>query len=355
MHDDLAKAVAVLGAKIPAIARAAERTQSSLERFKSIVLELLEKSNLKEVLGGDIVLLGSIARQEMTQESDCDYIVLQNGCLPHVSRKLLEIGELARKQMQFSPPGRQGVFGDIVIAGSLYERIGLETDTNQNLTHRTLLLTESRSVLSGPANKTYDTVVANILTRYCADYSPPERKEDSPAMVPRYLVNDLVRFWRTMAVDFAAKRWRSSVDESLLRLIKLRTTRKILFAGPLCSLLLVPNRTKVVKELSEYLRVWLGKPPLVQLASIACDECFTLSDQTKKALKGILEAYDRLLSLFDERGVRHAIEDRAGAAQIFQKTTQECKEIGETIQKNLELLFFDEPAFKDVFRKYSVF
>ena len=111
-------------------------------------MELLEKSNLKEVLDTDLVILGSIARQETTLESDCDYIVLQNGCLPHVSRKLLEIGDLARRGAQFSPPGRQGVFGDVVIAGSLYERIGLETDTNQNLTHRMLLLTESRSVLS---------------------------------------------------------------------------------------------------------------------------------------------------------------------------------------------------------------
>lgn len=126
-------------------------------------------------------------------------------------------------------PGRQGVFGDVVIAVSLYERIGLESDTNQNLTHRMLMLTESKSILSEP---TYSNVIGHILTRYCADYVPPERKAGSPAMVPRHLLNDLIRFWRTMAVDFGAKRWRSSKDETSLRLIKLRTTRKILFAGP---------------------------------------------------------------------------------------------------------------------------
>jgi len=355
MHEDLSKAAKALGAVIPNIAHAADQTRQDLEAFKSVVLHDLQQSNITNPNGADLVLVGSIARQETTRGSDCDYMVLQNGCLPHVSRKLLQIGNHARIEVGYGAPGQQGVFGDIVVAGSLYERIGLEADTNQNLTHRMLLLTESTSLLSSATNDTYNKTIENILTRYCSDYSPPQRQEDSPAKVPRYFVNDLIRFWRTMAVDFGAKRWRSSVDQSFFRLIKLRTSRKILFAGPLCSLLLVPNRTKVVKELPQYLRQWLSKPPLAQLASIASDERMLLSNPTKEALKSILEDYDKLLSFFDRSGVRTALQDPTKATPFFKQIAKECQEIADNIEENLERIFFDDPVFKYPFRKYSVF
>jgi hypothetical protein len=115
-----------------------------------------------------------------------------------------------------------------VIAANLYESIGLDIDTNANMTRRLLLLTESKSVLS---EETYNSVVDNILLRYCSDYLPPIREQGSHAKTPRYLLNDLVRLWRTIAVDFGTKRWRTIKDDSHLRLVKLRITRKILFAG----------------------------------------------------------------------------------------------------------------------------
>src|SRR5687768_4686283 len=211
------------------------------------------------------------------------------------------------------------------------ERIGLESDTNQNLTHRILLLTESKSVLS---NSTYDNVIGHVLTRYCADYLPPQREAGGPAKVPRHLVNDLVRFWRTMAVDYGAKRWRTSKDDTSLRLIKLRTTRKILFAGPLCSLLLLPDRIKHASELSTYLRLWLSKPPLAQLASIASDDVIKLTATSMGALKGILTAYDRLLAILSERGTRKAFTDPDKAGR---PTVQKCSDIADEIERGLEL------------------
>lgn len=269
MLDELSKAAQSLELDLSNLATAATNTEKEVVRFKDLVSEYWTGPPPQEISDVDLVLLGSLARQEVTGESDCDYVVLQNGCTPDTSQSLLLIAERVRNKFQYAAPGRQAVFGDIVIAGSLYERIGLESDTNQNLTHRMLLLTESISVFSSSA---HDEVINNILRRYCADYLPPRRAEGHRAMVPRHFVNDLVRFWRTMAVDFGAKRWRSIQDDSNLRLIKLRTTRKILFAGPLCSLLLVPERIQRANELPQYLRDWLKKPPLAQLASLASDD-----------------------------------------------------------------------------------
>lgn len=353
MLDELSKAAQSLGLDLRNLEAAATNAEKDVAKFKALVSEYWPGAPPQnEIDDVDLVLLGSLARQEVTGESDCDYVVLQNGCIPDTSQSLLLIGERVRNELGYAAPGRQAVFGDIVIAGSLYERIGLESDTNQNLTHRMLLLTESISVFSQSA---HDAVIDNILRRYCADYSPPRREAGHKAMVPRHFVNDLVRFWRTMAVDFGAKRWRSIKDDSHLRLIKLRTTRKILFAGPLCTLLLVPERTKTADELPEYLRQWLRKPPLAQLASLASDGTVKLSPDSSKALGQVLVAYDSLLGLFNERGTREALKNPASAGQVFKDADKKCHEIAETIQSGLETIFFDDPVFKSSFRKYSVF
>src|ERR1700752_3241483 len=213
MFDELSKAAQSLELDLSNLKTAAANTEKEVSKFKALVSEYWTGPSHEEVSNVDLVLLGSLARQEVTGESDCDYVVLQNGCTPDTSQALLLIAEEVRSELGYAPPGRQAVFGDIVIAGSLYERIGLESDTNQNLTHRMLLLTESISVFS---SSTHDQVINNILRRYCADYLPPRREEGHQAMVPRHFVNDLVRFWRTMAVDFGAKRWRSIKDDSHL-------------------------------------------------------------------------------------------------------------------------------------------
>jgi hypothetical protein len=358
MHNDLARAAENLQVELPSLAAASKKAEDDVRRFKASIMEHWKKSpdlrSADDYRDVDLVLLGSIARQEVTKGSDCDYLVLQNGCTPEISQRLLTVADRVREELEYAEPGRQGVFGDIVIAANLYERIGLESDSNQNLTHRMLLLTESASVFQ---ESTYHNVIGNILHRYCADYLPPRRSPNATTKVPRHLVNDLVRLWRTIAVDFGAKRWRSKRDDSFLRLVKLRTTRKILFAGPLCTLLLAPDRASNARDLPDYLRRWLAKPPLAQLASLASDDTVAprVSTNSRKALEKLLKAYDSLLELLDQDEVRTALKDKESEPQLFEETMQRCQDIAETIQLALQSIFFDDAILKDRFRKYSVF
>lgn len=348
MDDDLAEAAKFLGVALPALEQAAELSRNDITRFKEWLLEEFQypTDDGTEPKTIDVVFHGAHARGEATPESDCDYIVLTSGASPEITQGLIVAVEEVRDNLGLGESGDQGTFGTFDISAELYERIGLEDDTNLNMTRRMLLLTESSSVYS---EVTRQDVIKNILLRYCADYLPPSREKGSPAKVPHFLLNDLVRYWRTIAVDFGAKRWRSMKGEDHLRLAKLRVTRKILFAGPLATLLLVPIRLERSEELPEYLAKWLDKPPLAQLASTAD----RLDSPAREALAKLLVQYDNFIGILSQRGMRKLFNHPT--LKKAEELRNEARRIGDSIQESLEIIFYDDPLLASQTRKYGVF
>src|SRR5439155_17316696 len=123
-------------------------------------------------------------------------------------------------------PGSQDIFGLAFRFDDLVTKIGLDDDTNTNLTRRMLLLLESVAV-SG--QDVWETCWTAVLERYLARGLKSHRP-------PRFLLNDLVRYWRTICVDFEGKHplgGRGGDPKWVTRNAKLRTSRKMLFAGGL--------------------------------------------------------------------------------------------------------------------------
>src|SRR3982750_628266 len=124
-------------------------------------------------------------------------------------------------------PGTTEMFGQLTYSQDLIKHIGGKFDTNHNLSKRLLLLLESERIAQDSkdsgAGTAHDRVVKAIIQQYVQNDSGffARGKEN----VPRFLLNDIVRFWRTMCVDFAYKQWEQKGNKWAIRNIKLRMAR----------------------------------------------------------------------------------------------------------------------------------
>lgn len=282
-----------------------------------------------------IVLFGSWGRGELTEHSDDDWLLLVDGPLrddvhgPVVAALRELLGADDRK------PGTQEVFGAAASAQTLAGRIGLDEDTNRSLTRRMLLLLESVPVAGDAAYvRCWERVLDTYLEDATKDFRPP-----------RFLLNDLVRYWRTICVDFVGKQ-REDEEKWGLRNAKLRTGRKVLFSAGLLPILLCDRHRRADQR--AFLVTQLQAPATDRLA--AAFAAYDLVDSGGRAL----DAYDRWIGMIGDAATRAELaavrRDTVDGSDAF----AQVRRSGRELETGLLALLFETPLVVLV-REYGVF
>lgn len=337
-----------LGVEWTHINAARNRARDVLERLQTHLLVLLPRDTV-------CVVYGSLARLEFTESSDIDWTLLVDGSASADHWDVAGRIESRIKELGLSPPAPGGAFGHLTLSHDLIHKIGGDDDTNRNTTQRLLLLLESVPVGRPDA---YERVVRQVLTRYIDE--DLVSAGDTPYRVPRFLQNDVVRYWRTMAVDFAHKRRTRAVGWAL-RTAKLRMSRKLMYASGLLSCFsceLVPasqrvpsahaNTNHVVDHLSGLVR----STPLDIVAGVMLHYFGEISGPAAR----LFGAYDEFLGLLSDGERRTHLKGLSAGDADQDPVYESVRDLGARFQDALTEIFFtcDTPV-RDLTRRYGVF
>src|SRR5947207_1048857 len=192
MHEYVDRLSTAVGKDFPSLTAAFERTVKHVDLARK---ELEHDERIKALDTLSVAVFGSMARQEMTEGSDFDYLILTHEIVddPKHLKDCRAAVEDVRTKLNFKKPGATGTFGRVASAADIIDRIGLEEDTDRTLTRRILLLEESEALHNLPKHA---KLVYRLIDRYLLDYQTIPKKG-----VPRFLLNDVIRYWRTITVD----------------------------------------------------------------------------------------------------------------------------------------------------------
>jgi predicted nucleotidyltransferase len=204
---------------LPEIKKAREQARAKRREFKEICTR--EKFVTEDT---SVVVFGSLARDEYTAGSDLDWTLLIDGEANSDHSRVTQRISTSIAGI-FKDPNPTGAFGGMTFSHQLIHNIGGPDDTNANTTQRILMLLESRSI-HGLGDAAYGRVVRGILNRYIEQEVSHLNRQRTRYKVPRFLLNDVVRFYRTMAVDFASKQRARGGQGWGIRNAKLRLSRK---------------------------------------------------------------------------------------------------------------------------------
>lgn len=318
----------------------------------------------------NLIAFGSLARREWIDwESDLDWTYLIDG---QANSRHLKITQQIRSTLEregrivngtfeprFAEPGATGTFGNLGFSHQLVHLIGGQDDTNKNMTQRMLLLLESVPIGPRPA---YDRVVRAIIDRYLQEEAHILVEGKNRFKVPRFLLNDIVRFWRTMAVDFASKQRDRGGKGWGLRNAKLRMSRKLIFASGLlvCFQCNLDQRlqTKIstaehdinLKHLANHIWECANSTPLDILAST-----IEGSGVDGEVAKTLFSAYNEFIAIMSDKEARTELKRMSPLDSRTNPIFARIRRVSKEFESGLNKLFFGNDDIRPLAEKCGVF
>ena len=307
-----------------------------------------------------LVVFGSLAREEWTTGSDLDWTFLIDGGANSDHLQITQDIQRIFKEKEYAEPGPTGTFGNMAFSHDIIHQIGGQSDTNKNTTQRILLLLESVAI--GKRTEAYERVIRGVIDRYLDEDNNHLLTRDSKRFrVPRFLLNDIVRFWRTMAVDFASKQRDRGGAGWGLRNAKLRMSRKLIFASgmlvcfdanldPDLQSQISTDKNGIKLKLLQHIRDLVRLTPLQILARSV--ERYGVPNSIAKEL---FDSYTEFLSVLDDRSAREALKNLRSENSRTDPTFQRIRKISEAFKRSLDHIFFDNKQIAPLTREYGVF
>jgi predicted nucleotidyltransferase len=259
-----------------------------------------------------IYATGSYGRLEAWEASDIDLFLLHDGdgqertfpwmCLVRVVASLIETTE----DMGFPPFSGDGKYLDVHYLKRMERMLGSPEDDSLNaFTARMLLLLESRPVHDASA---YAAFLETVVSFYFRDF---EGNEDG--FLPIFLTNDVLRFWRTLTLNYEHDRFRlralspdqqtSAKAKSALKNYKLKCSRLVTCLSMVLHLASEPAPVAPAAVLA-----LCGLTPAERLAALRGRGADGLIDDIERRYEAFLESVqrdeDELLAEFGNAGWR---------------------------------------------------
>lgn len=221
-----------------------------------------------------VVITGSFARQEASAQSDVDYFLIvddqKTSAKKDIDEKITNAhAEIAKAiiNCELKAPSETGAFGkEFETKSNFLINVGGNDDPNTKLTQRLLLLLEGDWIFGESIFKeTRDQLVKNVYIRSTI----------SDHQLARFLLNDLIRYWRTIGVDFEFKTVEAKKGWGI-RSIKLLYSRKIMYFSGLIMVAETAQSTRKAKV--DRVLYLASKTPIQRLQEIFGSNCDEILD-----------------------------------------------------------------------------
>lgn len=207
MPSGLDQNLAAIGLKQGTVDLFVTRRDESVRRLAEFVRVLAPLPSLHAYPGLAIYAAGSFARKEASPHSDLDLFFLSASAADLSigrERRLLTIPVMAdiirvSSELGYPKPSNDGEYLRVTDVSDVLEHMGgAQDDYKNHFTTRMLLLLESEPVF-GVAD--YEAAVSAIVDAYLRDY-----EDHAAEFRPTFLVNDILRFWKTLCLNYEHRR-----------------------------------------------------------------------------------------------------------------------------------------------------
>lgn len=182
-----------------------KKKKNSSKKLDELQVCLERSSAVKQLPGLTIFATGSYARGEASVHSDIDLFFVNDQQTSEVEdpnikriRMISDIVEIGDK-LEFPKFSNDGEYLDTIMKDDILDHLGGREDDYRNyFTARMLLLLESKCV---HGENIYDELLTDVLHSYLRDF-PDHPKGFNPS----FLINDILRFWKTLCLNYEHKR-----------------------------------------------------------------------------------------------------------------------------------------------------